>query len=400
MENKRYPKLCDDKSCTGCSACVNSCHAGALTISMSSEGFYRPSLNTDKCIRCYACERNCPVLNPPQRNNAEDIKVYAAWNLDEEVRLKSSSGGAFTALADTILTKGGVVFGAAWGNDMIIEHVAVTEKKDLSKLRLSKYAQSNIGNTFKKVKEYLAQDRHVLFVGTPCQVMGLKRYLGKDYDKLAMVDFVCHGVPSIKFLQVYSKWLEDKVGKVVKINFRDKRKGWYDNLRVVTNERGNEKAMLGKNDCYWVAFNNNNNLQECCYNCVAQGFPRASDMTIADFWGIGKQVPFGHKDEIEKGISLIVVNNNKGKKLLNNTQGGVFLEERTVEEAIGGNMTSVRSSKRPSSRDTIYCDIDKMSFEDYQVKYMSTTFKQDIVKFFRERMPYSFIKFVRLMSQK
>ena len=400
MENKRLPQLCDDKSCTGCLACVNACHVDALTITTNDEGFYRPRLVSDKCVKCHLCEISCPIITTPQRNSKNEIKVYAAWNLDESIRAQSSSGGAFTALADATLASGGIVFGAAWGENLIIEHIGVTDKEGLGRLRQSKYAQSNIGDALRKVKGQLMNGKIVLFVGTPCQAAGLKGFLQKDYDNLIVVDFMCHGVPSIKFLHQYLHWLEGISGKVEQINFRNKRKGWYDAVRSVKSEKGKETVLCGKDDCFWVAYNNNVDLQLSCYQCPAQGFPRFSDITIADFWGVGKKVPFGHKDEIEKGVSLVVVNNVKGGVLLDEAKSSLFLEERTIEEAIGGNLTSVQACARPRSRDTFYQDMDKMDFDDFRVKYMSTSLKQDLVKLFRERLPYSFVKWVRLLNQK
>ena len=398
--NKRLAILCSDDQCTGCMACVNACHQDSLSAGINEEGYYRPNLDAEKCIKCNLCEKSCPILNPPARNKVEEIKVYAAWHLNDEIRARSSSGGAFTALAEAMLAKGGVVYGAAWGERLIVEHIGVSEKQGLEKLRLSKYAQSRVGDAMKKVKEHLIRGKEVLFVGTPCQTAGLKSFLSKDYDNLIVVDFICHGVPSIKFLGKYSDWLENKTGRIEKINFRDKRKGWYDNLRVATNEKGRDKVLKGKDDCYWVAFNNNNNLQLSCYQCVAQGFPRVSDITIADFWGVGKKVPFGHKEEIEKGVSLVVVNNAKGEALFNEAKGSLFIEERTIEEAIGGNIAGVKSSLKPVIRDTIYRDMDKMDFDTFRMKYMKTSLKQDLVKIFRERLPYGIVKWVRLKSQR
>ncbi len=399
--NKHLPQLCNDKDCTGCLACVNACHVGALSITTNEEGYYRPLLDTEKCVKCNLCEKSCPIITPPQRNQKEDIKVYAAWHLDESIRAHSSSGGAFTALAEAVLVKGGIVYGAAWGENLIIEHIGVSETDGLEKLRLSKYAQSRVGEAMKKVKEQLVDGRQVLFVGTPCQAAGLKCFLRNDYDNLTVIDFICHGVPSIKFLLAYTTWLERKTGKIEKIVFRDKKRGWYDSLRVVTNDRGRDSYLYGKDDCFWVAFNNiNKNLQHSCYQCITQGFPRCSDITLADFWGIGQRVPFGHKDEIEKGVSLIVINNAKGGNLLEEAKKSLFLEERTIEEAIGGNLTGVRSCAKPKSRDTIYQDLDKMDFSAFRKKYMGTSLKQDMVKIFRERLPYSIVKWVRLRNQK
>lgn len=400
MDNKKFPELRRDEDCTGCMACVNSCRQGALTIKKNDAGFYRPSLDVDKCIRCLLCEKSCPVIDPPQKYKKTDIKVYACWHKDDKIRLKSSSGGAFTALAETILAQGGVVVGAQYADDMTIEHTIVDSAEGLDKLRLSKYAQSKIGYSFSEVQNILSQGREVLFVGTPCQIAGLKGYLRKYYENLICVDMICHGVPSIDMLQAYLKWLEPRFGKICNINFRDKTKGWYDNLRVVKNSEGDRHVLRGTDDSYWVAFNENNNLQESCYHCQMQGFPRCSDITLADFWHIGQKIPFGHKDEIEKGVSMMIVNNPNMKWLIEAASDNMFIEERSLDEAIEGNQSAVRSSNRPISRENIYTDMNKMSFDQLRIKYMEPTKRGKLIKIFRERFPFFIVKLVRLQKQK
>ena len=400
MDNKSLPQLCGDRDCTGCMACVNACNKQALNIAKNAEGFYRPQLDASKCMMCGLCEKSCPVLNPPARKKMEDVKVFAAWHFDEKVRMNSSSGGAFTALAEVVLKNRGVVVGAAYTKDMHVEHVAITETKDLANLRLSKYAQSNIGNVLEEVRHYLREGRQVLFVGTACQAAGLRGYLRKNYDNLISADIICHGVPSNNLLQSYLKWIEPKTGKVCGINFRDKQKGWYDNLRVMTNTDGKCKVMKGDDDAYWVAFNRNNCLQESCYHCKAQGFPRCSDITLADFWRIGHNIPFGHKDDIEKGISMIIVNNPRAQWIVDAAKSNMYLEERTIEESIDGNRAGVKSSARPTSRDSFYHDLETMPFEQFRVKYMKPNAKEQLVKAFRERLPFWLIKMIRLKKQK
>lgn len=400
MENKLLPQLCKDKVCTGCMACVNACNKGALAIVQNDEGYYRPSLDVEKCIGCHLCEKSCPILNAPMRYNKEDIKVYAGWHKDDGIRMASSSGGAFTALAETIIAKGGYVVGAAYTDDMHIEHIIVNTSKEISKLRLSKYAQSNIGNVFTEIKNLLQEGKYVLFVGTSCQASGLKSFLRKDYEKLICADIICHGVPSISLLQAYLKWIEPKTGKAVHVNFRDKQKGWYDNLRVIYNANKEAKSMKGDDDAYWVAFSRNNCLQESCYDCKAQGFPRSSDITLADFWRIGHKVPFGHKEEIEKGVSMIIVNNPSAQWIVDHAAKVMYLEKRTYEEAIGGNQAGVKSSVRPTSRDTFYQDLYTMDFEAFRLKYMKPRGKETLVKIFRERLPFWMIKYIRLKKQK
>ena len=400
MENKRLPQLCSDMDCTGCMACVNVCNRGALSVGKNAEGFYRPSFDRDRCVMCGLCERSCPILNPPTRYREEDIRVYACWHNNDEVRKNSSSGGAFTALAETVIEHGGVVVGAAYTGDMHIEHSIIKSKSDLKKLRLSKYAQSNIGDVFVKVKEELKAGREVLFVGTACQAAGLKSFLRRDYENLTCADIICHGVPSNNLLQAYLKWIEPKTGKLTMINFRDKQKGWYDNLRVVTGIDGRVRTLKGDDDAYWVAFNHNNCLQESCYQCKAQGFPRCSDITLADFWRIGQNIPFGHKDEIEKGVSMIIVNNKRAQSLVNAASNRMYIEERTIEESVAGNQAGVHSSVRPASRDIFYKDLELLPFEQFRLKHMKPSMKECLVKIFRERLPFCMIKYVRLKQQK
>ena len=380
-------------------ACVNACNKDALTIRTDGEGFYRWNLDAEKCVGCHMCEKSCPIFTPPARQEMENVRVFAGWHKDDKIRKGSSSGGAFTALAEVVLKKGGIVVGAAYTKDLHIEHTIINNIEDLCKLRLSKYAQSRIGKVLTEVREHLKQGRVVLFVGTACQTAGLKNFLHKEYENLICADIICHGVPSIDLLHSYLTWISPKVGGVKHINFRDKTKGWYDNLRIVTTLAGTQKAMKGNDDAYWVAFNRNNCLQECCYDCKAQDFPRASDITLADFWRIGHQIPFGHKDEIEKGVSMIIVNNPKTQWIVEEAKNTMYLEERTFEEAIGGNKAGFGKNHRPASRNTIYTDLKTMSFEQFRIKYMKPTMKENLVKLFRERLPYFVIKYVRLKKQ-
>ncbi|MBR1889686.1 MAG: Coenzyme F420 hydrogenase/dehydrogenase, beta subunit C-terminal domain [Alloprevotella sp.] len=398
--NKNLPQLCDTTSCTGCGACVNSCAHQALCLTASAEGFYHQTIDAQRCVGCKLCERSCPVLNPPVRHNTEKLRAFAAWHKDEDIRRESSSGGAFSAFASFVLSQGGCVVGAAYGKDLHIEHIVVETEEELRRLRLSKYSQSFIGGVLSEVKSRLKAGQTVLFTGTPCQVSGLVRFLGRDYTNLITIDLICHGVPSPKFLQKYRESLEPRFGKIDKIDFRNKRKGWYDNLRVVYTENGKSHAMRGHNDAYWVAFSRDTCLMESCYQCRAQGFPRCSTFTLADFWRIGHRVPFGHKDEIEKGISLIIVNDESKVSLLQELTGRLYLEERTIDEAIGGNLSGVQSHHRPSDRSSFYADLEKMSWQGFRQRYLTPNTRERLVKMFRERLPFWLIKRIRLIKQK
>lgn len=380
-------------------ACVNSCNKSAIVIVQDNEGFYRPQINTDICVNCGLCVKACPVINPP-KETYKPSTVYAAWHLNECVRNESSSGGAFSALAETILEQGGIVCGAAYVDGITIQHCIIEQKEDLYKLRLSKYAQSQIGLVFKEIKRELINGRKVLFCGTPCQAAGIRKYLVKDYENLVICDFICHGTPSIKMLQKWVQWIEKRYGEITHLNFRSKIKGWYDALRVATLKNGKKVVMRGKNDAYWVGFSSNNNLQESCYNCQFVGIERNSDITIADFWGIGKQIPFGNIDEIEKGISCIIINSSKGNNIVEESKNKMATLERTIEEVLQGNQTMLKPCKRPDSRNSIYADIESLNYEEFRQKYLSPSRKMKLVKIWREYVPSSIVKRIRTRDQK
>lgn len=402
MKIKQVPQLCTDQTCTGCAGCYSICPVNAITMQDSHEGFYRPVIDKDICIGCLKCERTCPVINQlPDRGDGFVPKLYAGWLLNEKIRMESSSGGAFTALATAIISDmGGVVYGAAYDADMVIRHRRVNVLENLASLRLSKYAQSFIGETFRQVKADLESGRHVLFCGTPCQGAGLRSYLKKEYDKLIICDFVCHGVPSPLMLKSYKSWLEKNgIPDIIDINFRDKRKGWYDAVRVVADEH-KTYVLKGTKDNYWIGFNDNKNLQECCYDCKFLGMERKTDLTIADFWGIGKKSAFGHKDEIKKGVSAIIVSTSKGDKLFEKAQNLMALFPRDMDEIMCGNAAIIRPSFRPSERDSFYQDLKGLPYDSMIKKYLRPNFKTRIVKLFREFIPASITTRIRQRGQK
>ena len=242
----------DKKNCCGCAACVQKCPKHCVSLKEDEEGFLYPVVNVDKCIDCGLCEKVCPVLNQDKKH--EPIGVYAAKNKNDETRKNSSSGGVFTLLAENVIKRGGVVFGARFDERWEVVHDYVEDKEGISKFRGSKYVQSTIGDNYLKAEQFLKAGRKVLFSGTPCQIAGLKHFLRKDYDNLLTVDFICHGAPSPG---VFRTFLRDEMHKAARqgggkntvslpciplvtekdgldckdveiksINFRDKRNGW------------------------------------------------------------------------------------------------------------------------------------------------------------------------------
>ncbi|MCS3062902.1 Coenzyme F420 hydrogenase/dehydrogenase, beta subunit C-terminal domain [Parabacteroides distasonis] len=399
MENKVMPTLCTDEQCTGCMACANACGRQAITFKVNDEGFYRPQINTDSCVSCMSCEKVCPILSPAKAFHSTMGKVFAAWHKDTEVRKESSSGGAFSALAETIIEQNGIVVGAAYTDELNVQHICVTDKAGLARLRLSKYVQSEIGFVYQTICEYLKQGKRVLFCGTPCQVAGLRALFPKE-ERPVCVDFICHGVPSPLILQRYLAWLTPQTGEIVHINFRGKDKGWYDALRVVALKDGKKVLLKGKKDAFWVGFNNNNNMQSSCYQCRFVGMERLADITIADFWGVGKQIPFGYKNEIEKGVSMVLANNGRGLKLVEDSEDKMILIPRALDEVFLRNQTMVVPCKRPKSRDTFYRDLKRLSFDEMIIRYLTPNNKTKLVKLWREYLPASLIAIIRIRDQK
>lgn len=400
MDNTIHPVLCDSMTCTGCGACSNACPVNAVKLLPdATEGFYRPAIDSGLCIRCMKCEKSCPVITSVQPHKESDA-VYAAWHKDTEIRRNSSSGGAFSALAQAVLDEGGIVIGAAYTENLHLRHIQIERTEDLKLLRASKYMQSETGLVFRDAVEHIRSGRKVLFCGTPCQVAGFKAFLGaKSYENLLLVDFICHGVPSPLFFQSYLKWLSGKYGNISNFWFRDKKRGWYDALRVALSD--SRHYMKGKDDCYWVAYNNNNNnLQEICYKCRFLGTKRNSDITISDFWGIGKRIPFGHKRDISKGVSMVMVNTSSGRSIFEKATKYLDYQKRSLDEVIPGNQAMLHSSPRPDCRNTFYTDLKMMEFDTFITNYLIPDKKTRLVKIFREYLPACFVKFVRTVRQK
>lgn len=346
------PTLAIQKDCTGCAACNNICPHAAITMSPNKEGFLMPDIDYNRCVECKLCEKACPIVNNVDLKNPEVTDAYAFW--DNESRTKSSSGGAFSAIARWILDKNGLVFGAAWTEDGFhCHHKMCSCMAELSDLRGSKYLQSDIRKTFCEVRYALRKDKYVLFTGTPCQIAGLRSFLLKSYDKLITVDIVCHGVPSNELFCNYIKKLKAEYPQYEKADgfiFRNLR-GWGISPALKFSDK--KEILIGISNVYMGAFEKGAIFRESCYDCRFNGLTRTGDITIADFWGIGTQgIPF-HKD-VTKGVSLVLLNSEKGKKLFDSLNN-CFFTKRPLKEALRFNHNLTASSVRPAFReDTIY----------------------------------------------
>jgi len=377
-------QLAKKEQCTGCSACYSICPVHCISMREDSEGFLYPAIDEGKCSKCGECEKICPVIC--RGNERKPLHVYAAKNPNEEIRRQSSSGGIFTLIAEAIIQKGGVVFGARFNEKWEVTHDYTETIEGLAAFRGSKYVQSNIGDTYAAAEKFLKAGKEVLFSGTPCQIAGLKAFLQKDYDNLLTVDLVCHGVPSPL---VWKRYLDEFIGEIVppptpknnivNIAFRDKVNGWntltfviylimetkdITNIKFCDKRYGWNKRTLvlessmpdaktkkvsfietADKNPYMKGFLQNLYLRPSCYECPCRSFKSGSDITIADYWGIQNYYP---EFDDNKGVSLVMVNSEKGKRiyeLLHKTD-----QETSYNEALAGNFNIEKSVRLPVKR--------------------------------------------------
>ena len=365
-------EICKYDSCTGCMACVNVCTHHAIHIIHDGEGFDRPKIEEELCVNCGLCQKVCPINHHPTTN--EPQKVYSGWSLNEEVRLYSSSGGAFSEIARPILAAGGVVFGCALNAALQAEHTYVETMEELaSKLRGSKYVQSRIGDSYSQAKAFLMQGRKVLFSGTPCQIAGLKNYLHKEYEHLITVDLICHGVPSPLVFENYKEFMQHRENmKLTSVKFRCKKSSWIFfnmTLKGHVEKSGASKTYNGSyyDDPYIRGFLRDYFLRPSCHQCHFASTQRCSDFTIADWWGY-KRERDEDKDYACKGVSLIMANTAKAVELVANMK--MSLRERTVEEAKKTNKCLYTSFPQNENRESFWNDYRIMTFEELVSKYM------------------------------
>lgn len=346
-------KILQKKDCCGCGSCVQKCPKQCILLTEDNEGFLYPKIDESSCIDCGLCEKVCPILY--KREEKKPLNVYAAKNINEEIRRQSSSGGVFTLLAEKVIFEGGFVFGARFDEKWEVKHDCTDTIEGLAPFRGSKYVQSRIEDNYKKAEELLKQGRKVLFSGTPCQIAGLKSFLRKEYENLLTVDFVCHGVPSPGVWRQYLKNIvtqmcENNMGTddlslkretcVKNISFRDKRSGWKKYSFVLTLSETFKSGKIKTislcevylKNTFMKGFLADLYLRPSCYACIAKCGKSESDITIGDFWGIQRYYPDFDDD---KGVSLVLCNTIKGNRYLNGIE--VEIIKTTYARGLRGN---------------------------------------------------------------
>lgn len=354
--------ITDKYKCTGCMACLNICPNDAIEIIKSKDGFEYTKINKEKCIGCNLCKKVCPS-NKYYKNEYNAPEYYAAFNLEEKDRIKSSSGGMVSLIAKTTLKKKGVVYGVAL-EEKQAKNIRIDNEKELYKIMGSKYVQSEIGHTLKNVKQDLDDQKQVLFTGTPCQIEGLRSYLNKDYNNLTCVSIICHGVPSP---EIFKKYIEEKEkknsSKLKKINFRNKQLGWHNYNIEYEYDNGKKEVVPASKDIYMSGYLKDYFLRECCYNCqMKYGEKSTADIIIGDFWGIESTLP---EIDDDKGVSAIVINSAKGKDIFEELKANIKYEKVSLEDISNGNPMLVTSTRYTKNKDNFFKLIESHEISTY-----------------------------------
>lgn len=344
--------------CVGCRSCEQSCPKQCIKMEENIEGFIYPNIDTELCINCGICLNVCPVENEELHRN-QPFEVWAWKNKNEVDIMRSASGGAADSAAKAVLKNGGVVYGAAYDNELTVTHVEIDNDENRYKLQSSKYVQSDLKNTYSLVKKNLREGKIVLYTGTPCQIAGLYAYLGGDKENLYTLDLICHGVPSPKLFKKYIEYQGKKIGEeIVSFNFRSKdKRGWGTQYLLKTKTKTKTKTL--SLDRYGKHFMEGDCYRECCYQCSYANISRVGDLTVGDFWGIAKS----HPDfDSPKGVSSVFINSRKGKILFEKMRCYGVVEIATLEEALEKQSNLSEPTMRPISRNSFYNGIAEDSF--------------------------------------
>ena len=341
----------EKKHCCGCGACVQKCPVHCIEMNEDREGFLYPQGNKEKCMNCGCCENVCPVIN--KSTSAEKLKeCYVCYAYDNMVRINSSSGGAFSLLATEILEDGGIVYGAAFDSDYMVHHIRIDHINQLSAVQKSKYLQSRTGDTFIKTKNDLTNGRRVLYSGTTCQIEGLKKYLGQEYNNLITVDLLCHGTPSPMVWKQYLNSLNYKrLRRIIDVDFRNKDLGWKNYSLKISYDSDEYFAVSHNKDTYMNLFLSNVILRPSCYECQFKNINRISDITLGDAWGIKKIAP---EMDDNKGTSLLLVHTEKGMEYTDRLRAKMHVETIELNRILPPEEASRVSVKKHPKREEFF----------------------------------------------
>lgn len=328
----------DDKNkskCFGCEACAQVCGKVAITMDEDQDGFRYPLIDFAKCVDCGMCRKVCPYDNMPQRYS-EDKFVFGGYSLDKDIRFESTSGGAFSEIVNAYCDENYVIFGAE-ADGLVVFHSYITDKRELGRFRKSKYSQSKIGTAYKDAKRFLKERKKVLFTGTPCQIAGLKAYLGNiDQDKLLTIEVVCEGVPSPLYVRKLDKHVQAKYGARIKsLDYRyTGRLGKWDfqQMQIITEDKKKELKKDRWFNPFWSIWLKHLMSRPSCYECPFTNRERVADISLGDLWGVHIYCPelYGKNG----GASLVIGNTEKGKTVVAEAAKNMYGHELMFEDAL------------------------------------------------------------------
>lgn len=375
-----------DNNCTACGACATVCPKHCITVKTNDNGFLYPHIDTESCVKCHACESVCH-LNRVVDNSFEP-QAYAVRINNEAYLKKSTSGGAFSALAEYVLNNGGVVYGCAYVDHLIAKHIKIETIEDLHLLNGSKYIQSDCSDSFELVRRDLMSNRLVLFSGTPCQVSSLRSFLRKDDRNLITVDIICHGVTSQAFFNKYIEWYEQKNGIVVNnYDFRSKQNAKWSLAGIcfgedIRTKKAVKKKVFYYNEYYYFYFLKGLAYRDSCYQCKYANMKRIGDITLGDMWG-AESLDLDY--DTTEGCSLYIANNEKGLQLLD--QINVRNKKISIDQAIKLNKQLVSPSNIPENYHSIIKFISSSDANRIDKSFRKTFMKERLIAFVKYHIP-------------
>lgn len=377
------------EQCTGCGSCIQKCPQNCISWEEKEFGFRYPKLDMERCIDCGLCEASCPIDNTVIKDKPQ--KAFAVIHKNKNIVARSTSGGMFTALAEYIFAQNGVVYGCSLDIDMIAKHIKINKMAMIQKLCGSKYVQSNTENTYRETEKDLKKGIPVLYVGTPCQIAGLKRYLGKYYENLIAVDLICHGVGSQSYFDKFLIHLSKREGRLVNIQFRSKEfEGWScgGSIRVSLSEESEKeisKPFYNYSNYYYSYYLSGDIYRKSCYSCPYANLNRQGDFSLGDFWGVEM---LDIDLDTGNGCSLVLVNNNKALHIIQNINT-IYLCEVDLEKAIKGNQQLAHPSVlRESVRNKLLQQYETMTGDQIQNMYIAENKVRVIKGKLKTLLPY------------
>ena len=355
------------ESCYGCTACENICPKNAIVMKADEKGFLYPEIDMDKCVDCGMCEKVCPY-NCELGKTEFQQKYYAVQHKNAEVVYRSSSGGFFTALSDQILEADGVVYGAYFDEGFTVRHARACDKKMRDKFVGSKYVQSDMAGIMHALAQDLELGKTVLFIGTPCQVAGVSSYVEKKRDSamnLLLCDFICHGTSSPLVWKDYVNYISEKYkGGMTTYLFRGKKKGWHQWYPIIMNKDRDLSEIYRRKDSYILLYQTCFINRESCYTCKYTSYNRMADVTMADFWNVGK---VSSEMDDNKGTSEVLINTKKGQEWFEKCKKDIRYVECSREDVWQPHLEYPNAI--PAKRDAFWNEYRSKNFDEVITKY-------------------------------